>query len=219
MGNKGRKSRDVEEDGPLLNCLQCCNTYHQNCVGGRKSRDRKPKYTQENFVCQMCQAEQAEQPLQCLYCRQGFENEVAFRCDRCAGVGHDNCLVVEFDEAFDIMYDEELDCEEGTVNWFHRRWKCIDCIRWSDEVAQILTYRDITEGESKSREYLIKYRNHSHKHNDWVTERWLSSLITGKQKYKTFWKKVEEDNEKAQKWGLQQLPWPKSENEAVPPEW
>jgi SNF2 family DNA or RNA helicase len=56
-------------------------------------------------------------------------------------------------------------------------------------------------------------------HNDWVSDRWLASLINGKQRYKTFWKKVEEENGRALKWGLQTMPWPKPEAEAVPNQW
>lgn len=215
-GRKTQEERDSEDSGPLLNCLLCSNTYHLHCIGGYRSRDRRPNFTNENFVCQMCKAE----PPICTYCGAGFEpGQLAFRCDRCAGLGHDECLVREFDDAFDIMFDEELGVEEGTVGWFHRKWRCIDCTRWSDEIGQILTYRDVSVGELTMREYLVKYKNHSHRHNDWVGEKWLSNLEDGKAKYKLFWKKVEEENGRASKWGLPKLPWPKTEDEAVPDVW
>ncbi|KAI9024115.1 SNF2 family N-terminal domain-containing protein [Hyaloraphidium curvatum] len=212
-GKRARNDDTLEDVGELQYCTLCSNIYHEGCVYMR--RKKKVAVAGDDFICPMCRK---ETPV-CVICGAGFDDEAAFRCDRCSAVAHDACLLVAFDEEFKAEYDEELEATEGSPYWFRRKFKCIDCIRWSDEVAQILTYRDVEKAGSPSREYLVKYRNYSHRHNSWVGERWLANLNNGKQRFKTFWRKVEEENEQARKWGLAKLPWPKAEDEAVLDEW
>ena len=76
-----------------------------------------------------------------------------------------------------------------------------------------MTYRDVDDNK---KEFLIKFKNTSYLHVDWVPEDWIK--IINDAKYNLFMNEVKKDNDISKMYGKPPV-WPKSEKEVIKPEY
>jgi len=89
---------------------------------------------------------------------------------------------------------------------------CDRCLCWNAGIQKILTYREKEDGK---REFLIKFKNTSYLHIDWVPEDWIKTI--NEMKYNNFINEVKKANNYAAMYGKPSV-WPKSEYDVINPE-
>ncbi|KAJ3176698.1 hypothetical protein HDU87_004837 [Geranomyces variabilis] len=131
-----------------------------------------------------------------------------------------DCILQQYLDDVDEGGRTHIPSGPGSRTCFQTEWKCVDCMIWNDHVESIITYRTVKDEDSMEeatrREYYVKFKIWSYRHCTWVTERWLSNLKAERQRYRTFTRRVEEENKEAINAGETPL-WPKSVEDALPP--
>eukprot|EP00833_Pecoramyces_ruminatium_P009141 jgi/Orpsp1_1/1183173/evm.model.c7180000084178.2 len=203
-----------DDFGPFYSCIKCTSSYHIGCIPGYKRN--KKKYEENKNICKLCQEADPICKVNCIHKDKNKEyldkiNKLKFfRCSRCDISAHFDCIIQEIKKKTDFSTNT-------IVKYIKSEFLCDRCICWNSGIHRILTYRDIGETEeTKKREFLVKFKNTSYLHVDWVPEDWLKTI--NEQKYGTFINKINKENSYAVLYGKPPI-WPKSEKDAINPEY
>jgi SNF2 family DNA or RNA helicase len=176
----------------------------------------KKKYEENATICKLCQEAEPTCKVNCIHKNKSKEylEKIGklkfFRCSRCDISAHFDCMVQEIKKKTDFSTN-------AIVKYIKAEFICDRCICWNSGIQKILTYRNIGETEeTKKREFLVKFKNTSYLHVDWVPEEWLKTI--NDQKYTLFMKKVKKDNSISSFYGRPPV-WPKSEKDSINPEY
>lgn len=132
----------------LLLCQTCTLSCHNNCL----SATSDIYFDANTYTCVKCK----NKKMNCIACHQSLNiaNDFIFRCKICFRTYHPQCIDLD-------------DYQEGD---------CLDCITYQNRQPQSILAQRTNEKDQK--ELLIRWKDVSFRHANWVSSSWLQATST-----------------------------------------
>lgn len=142
----------------LLFCKSCSYSIHNNCLPSATSS----YFNAGEMTCVKCQRN-----TDCIECKKNIDKtnpkEMSFRCNFCYRGFHEKCIKKGVSSSLAYKVDDL------NLDKLYKSGTCVECDTFGETPATILAERKIND----KTEFLIKWKNVSYRHTNWVTESWM----------------------------------------------
>ncbi|KAG2202459.1 hypothetical protein INT47_013075 [Mucor saturninus] len=151
VGTDARKQR-------LLLCKSCSYSIHNNCL----PQFIGPYFENGQMTCVKCQRKNS-----CVECHKTIpeknDTKLAFRCNFCFRGFHNKCI--KKGVSSDLV-EETKDTDPEAI---YANGICFECAKFGQKHGSIVAERTV----NNKTEFLIKWKNVSYRHTNWVLESWM----------------------------------------------